>query len=79
MADLAHILKLIHPQGVKEVPKCIKLHFRDIQKIGRVDPVYHLVEEMSLNKNMLRSLDGIEQFQCLKVLRVNSNSIREWA
>ena len=38
-----------------------------------------MIEELSLNKNMLKNLDGIEQFGNLKVLRLSSNQIKEWA
>lgn len=41
------------------MPKVIKLNFRDIQSIGMVNPLYHSIEEISLNHNHLSSLDGI--------------------
>ena len=41
-------------------PKVIKLNFRDIAEIDFIDPIYHEVNELSLNHNLLTTLDGIE-------------------
>jgi Leucine-rich repeat (LRR) protein len=55
----------------------IKLNFRDISKIGSVDPLYHEVEELSLNHNHLKTLDGIQQFTKLQKLYLNFNEITD--
>ena len=58
-------------------PKVIKLNFRDICQIDDgVSPVYHDIQELSLNHNHLSSLDGIEQFRNLRSLHVNFNRLR---
>ena len=41
-------------------PKVIKLNFRDIAEIDEIDPIFHEVNELSLNHNLLTSLSGIE-------------------
>jgi len=39
--------------------------------------MYHCIETLSLNNNLLVNLNGIEQFKNLKVLHLNSNRIVE--
>ena len=56
----------------------IKLNFRDIAEIDVIDPIYHEVNELSLNHNLLTSLDGIEQFKNIKILHLNFNRIDSW-
>jgi hypothetical protein len=63
MSNLGDILRLFQVQSQYQTqPKVIKLNFRDIKVIGIVDPLYHNIEELSLNHNHLANLDGIEQF-----------------
>lgn len=57
-------------------PKVIKLNFRDICAIDPVDSSYHEIQELSLNHNHLRSLDGVEQFRNLRSLHLNFNQLR---
>ena len=54
----------------------IKLNFRDICEIDGVDGSYHDIQELSLNHNHLRSLDGVEQFRNLRSLHLNFNQLR---
>ena len=59
-------------------PRVIKLNFRDICEIDEVDPMYHEVNEISLNHNHLKSLDGIRQFKNLRSLQLNFNRLNSW-
>ena len=59
-------------------PKVIKLNFRDIAEIDLVDSIYHEVNELSLNHNLLQTLDGIEQFKNIKILHLNFNRLDSW-
>jgi len=56
-------------------PKVIKLNFRDICQIDGVSALYSDVQELSLNHNQLKSLDGIEQFRNLRSLHLNFNQL----
>ena len=56
----------------------IKLNFRDIAEIDFIEPMYHEVNELSLNHNLLTTLDGIEQFKNIKILHLNFNRIDSW-
>ena len=61
MSELSAILRLFHLPGKQAtLPKTIKLNFRDIRSIGTVDQLYHQVEDLSLNHNLLTNLQGIE-------------------
>lgn len=54
MSNLGDILRLFQIQSQYQTkPKVIKLNFRDIRVIGIVDPLYHNIEELSLNHNHL--------------------------
>ena len=76
MSNLGDILRLFQiPAQYQAQPKVIKLNFRDIQQIGAIDPIYHQIEELSLNHNHLVTLDGIEQFRNLRSLSVNFNNL----
>ena len=48
------------PGGPSLKPKVIKLNFRDICQIDKVNPSYLEIHELSLNHNHLQTLDGVE-------------------
>jgi Leucine-rich repeat (LRR) protein len=80
MSNLADILRLFQfPSSAQKQPKVIKLNFRDIKFIGHIDPLYHPIEELSLNHNHLESLEGIQQFHALKILHLNFNDLNSAA
>lgn len=58
-------------------PIAIKLNFREFTTIGIVSANYYEIETLSLNNNELVDLKGIEQFNSLRVLCLNSNKIKE--
>lgn len=78
MSKLSDILKLFSwgpASKIQNQPTVIKLNFRDICIIDRVDDMYSSIKELSLNHNHLTSLNGIEQFRNLEVLNLNFNRI----
>ena len=78
MSRLSDILKLFNwgPSAkLHNKPTVIKLNFRDIRVIDRVDDIYSSIKELSLNHNHLTSLDGIEQFRGLEILSLNFNRL----
>lgn len=62
MSKLSDILKIFNwgPETKNQPkPAVIKLNFRDINTIDKVDAIYNEIKELSLNHNHLTSLDGI--------------------
>ena len=63
MSKLSDILKLFNWGPTTKslpVPTVIKLNFRDISIIDKVDSIYTNIKELSLNHNHLKNLNGIQ-------------------
>jgi len=85
MSRLSEILQIFAPSNNQQLggsqyisrPRSLKLNFRSISAIDKLPEhlldIYRDIEELSLNHNELRSLDGIQQFQNLKRLKIQSN------
>jgi len=54
MSSLNDILRLF--EVPVSLPRAIKLNFRDITRIGKVNEIYHMIEELSLNNNHISNL-----------------------
>ena len=62
MSRLSDILKLFSwgpSNKTQPSPTVIKLNFRDVNTIDKVDEIYADIKELSLNHNHLTTLDGI--------------------
>ena len=73
MSSVGEILSHLKPT---KTPQAVNLDYRDITSIGIVDPIFHKIKELSLNHNKISSLQGIQQFKRLRVLKLNFNKIK---